>query len=165
MSISPKDTWQSSGYESVLGNEGSHPLTQNWMHVFHMANDYRNHWAFGRITSSRIFFSIRFIRFDLTVSNKSYSEDKVNGESFMGQAWKRCQAAPHQVAAGHGQKQNRKHTGNLLEKLLMLTILIPPRLLSRHGDEEKGGLELHFGFRFLALPTILFLIWPLKALP
>jgi len=32
-------------------------------------------------------------------------------------------------------------------------------------DKEKGDLELHFGFRFLTLPTILFLIWPLKALP
>lgn len=63
----------------------------------------------------------------------------------------------------------RRRTANtqeiLLEKLLGLMNLIPPRLLSSLEDKEKGDLELHFDFRFLTLPTILFLIWSLKAWP
>lgn len=149
MGISPKDIWQSSGYENVLGNTGSHPLRQNRVHVSHMANDCRNHWAFGWTTSSSIFFRVRFIRFDLTVSNKSCSEDKGNGESSMGQAWKRCQAALQWAAAGHSQQQNSKRTGHAPGENTDAYDLIPLRLLARLEDKKKGDPELDFGFSFL----------------
>lgn len=37
----------------------------------------------------------------------------------------------------------------ILEKMLVLMILIPLRLLRRLEDKKKGDLELHFGCRFL----------------
>lgn len=46
-----------------------------------------------------------------------------------------------------------------LEKLTVFMILTLPRLLSRLEEKEKGDLELHFGFRFLTIHKVLFLIW------
>lgn len=68
-----------------------------------------------------------------------------------------------QLAVVRSRKANIQEI--LLEEPLVLMILIPPRLLRRLDDKEKEGLELHFGFQFLTLPTIIFLIWPLKAFP
>lgn len=160
MSISPKDIWQSSDYRSVLGNKSSYPLRQIWVYVSHMANDYRNYWAFGKTTSSRnFFFQVIFIRFDLAVPNKSCTEEELDGDSFMGQAWKKCQTALQLVMV-------RSRTVNiqeiLLEKLTAFMILILPKLLSRLEGKEKEDLQLQFGFRLLNLHKILFLIWPLK---
>lgn len=74
------------------------------------------------------------------------------------------------LAALHGAAAVvRNRTANrqdiLTEKLMMLVILVPLRLLSRLEDKGKGDPELHFGFRILTLPTIYFLIWLFKALP
>lgn len=110
MSISPKDIWQSSGYKSVLGNKSSYPLRQIWVYVSNMANDYRNHWAFGKTISSRIVFSVILIRFDLALSHKSCTEEEINGESLMGQAWKKRQTAQQLVMVR--SRTNSKHTGN-----------------------------------------------------
>lgn len=40
----------------------------------------------GRPFQAGFFFRAIFIRFDLAVSNKSCSEEELNGDSFMGQA-------------------------------------------------------------------------------
>lgn len=113
----------------------------------------------GRPFQAGFFFRVIFIRFDVAVSNKSCTEEELNGESFMGQAWKKCQTALQLVMV-------RSRTVNtqeiLLEKLTVFMVPILPRLLSRLEGKEKEDLQLHFAFRFLNLHKILFLIWPLK---